>query len=350
MHWPQRAQFSPPDGVTHPSQPNYRALFSGSARGVTDDSCPVAPSAVWLSLASQLLAAAQLRASPRTCRRGLHRLQQRAAATAATTPGWISIRRRLRSTSPSAPFPPISASCPTWPSSCPTFATTCTTAALPAATRLAGRAPRRLRQLGAGSREPVRAGLGRGRLQREPHSIMARPRCTGSSVGGWITTRCCAARTCGLAALGNAAAAAPSSMWNDRVFGDTFDRASRARDGAQAPRRGVAETLGRGARGPAYRADFSSGAVTAGRRRWAPAARPTDGPATDETFVVEHRYRGPGHEGRAVGDELGAHLRQGRIVAVLAARSLFDAPPTRVENTQSLIGPGTRGAGCGLLP
>lgn len=28
-------------GVTHPSQPNYLALFSGSQQGVTDDSCPI---------------------------------------------------------------------------------------------------------------------------------------------------------------------------------------------------------------------------------------------------------------------------------------------------------------------
>ena len=26
--------------VTHPSEPNYLALFSGSTQGVTDDSCP----------------------------------------------------------------------------------------------------------------------------------------------------------------------------------------------------------------------------------------------------------------------------------------------------------------------
>src|SRR4051812_41659662 len=26
--------------VTHPSQPNYLALFSGSTQGITDDSCP----------------------------------------------------------------------------------------------------------------------------------------------------------------------------------------------------------------------------------------------------------------------------------------------------------------------
>src|SRR6185312_16064435 len=26
--------------ITHPSQPNYLALFSGSTQGITDDSCP----------------------------------------------------------------------------------------------------------------------------------------------------------------------------------------------------------------------------------------------------------------------------------------------------------------------
>jgi phosphatidylinositol-3-phosphatase len=34
------ALFTQSFGVTHPSQPNYLALFSGSTQGVTDDSCP----------------------------------------------------------------------------------------------------------------------------------------------------------------------------------------------------------------------------------------------------------------------------------------------------------------------
>src|SRR4051794_9362980 len=34
------ATFGDAHGVTHPSQPNYLALFSGSTQGVTDDSCP----------------------------------------------------------------------------------------------------------------------------------------------------------------------------------------------------------------------------------------------------------------------------------------------------------------------
>ncbi len=41
-------------GVTHPSQPNYLALFSGSTQGVVDDTCPHAFTTP--SLASQLLA------------------------------------------------------------------------------------------------------------------------------------------------------------------------------------------------------------------------------------------------------------------------------------------------------
>lgn len=35
------ALFTQSFGVTHPSQPNYLELFSGSAQGVTDNSCPV---------------------------------------------------------------------------------------------------------------------------------------------------------------------------------------------------------------------------------------------------------------------------------------------------------------------
>jgi acid phosphatase len=36
----QGASFTQSYGVTHPSQPNYIALFSGSTQGVTSDSCP----------------------------------------------------------------------------------------------------------------------------------------------------------------------------------------------------------------------------------------------------------------------------------------------------------------------
>ena len=48
--------FSDAHGVTHPSQPNYIALFSGSAQGVTDDSCPQEFTDID-NLGSQLIAA-----------------------------------------------------------------------------------------------------------------------------------------------------------------------------------------------------------------------------------------------------------------------------------------------------
>ncbi|HJQ47212.1 MAG TPA: alkaline phosphatase family protein [Amycolatopsis sp.] len=36
----QGAKFTQSYGVTHPSEPNYLAIFSGSTQGITDDSCP----------------------------------------------------------------------------------------------------------------------------------------------------------------------------------------------------------------------------------------------------------------------------------------------------------------------
>jgi len=37
----QSAKFTKSFGITHPSQPNYVALFSGSTQGVEDDACPM---------------------------------------------------------------------------------------------------------------------------------------------------------------------------------------------------------------------------------------------------------------------------------------------------------------------
>jgi hypothetical protein len=51
----QGALYTRSYAITHPSQPNYLALFSGSTQGVTDDSCPhTFPT---MSLARQLLEA-----------------------------------------------------------------------------------------------------------------------------------------------------------------------------------------------------------------------------------------------------------------------------------------------------
>ena len=49
------AVFTESFAITHPSQPNYLAIFSGSTQGVTDDSCPHTFSTA--SLESELLAA-----------------------------------------------------------------------------------------------------------------------------------------------------------------------------------------------------------------------------------------------------------------------------------------------------
>jgi hypothetical protein len=51
----QGALLTQSHGVTHPSQPNYLALFSGSQQGVTDDSCPINLTGK-ANLASDLLA------------------------------------------------------------------------------------------------------------------------------------------------------------------------------------------------------------------------------------------------------------------------------------------------------
>jgi hypothetical protein len=51
----QGAKFSQSYATTHPSQPNYIALFSGSTQGVTSDSCPKSFSAN--NLGAQLIAA-----------------------------------------------------------------------------------------------------------------------------------------------------------------------------------------------------------------------------------------------------------------------------------------------------
>ncbi|MEU4191866.1 alkaline phosphatase family protein [Kribbella sp. NPDC026611] len=51
----QGAKFSQAYGVTHPSEPNYLAIFSGKTQGVTDDSCPHTYSGS--NLGSQLIAA-----------------------------------------------------------------------------------------------------------------------------------------------------------------------------------------------------------------------------------------------------------------------------------------------------
>jgi hypothetical protein len=49
------ASFTNSHAITHPSEPNYLAFFSGSTQGITDDSCPHTFSAA--NLGSELIAA-----------------------------------------------------------------------------------------------------------------------------------------------------------------------------------------------------------------------------------------------------------------------------------------------------
>ncbi|MFJ9608072.1 alkaline phosphatase family protein [Kitasatospora sp. NPDC101176] len=50
-------------GITHPSQPNYYALFSGSTQGITDDSCVSVGALQGANLASEVTAAGKTWAS-----------------------------------------------------------------------------------------------------------------------------------------------------------------------------------------------------------------------------------------------------------------------------------------------
>ncbi|MFJ9458033.1 alkaline phosphatase family protein [Kitasatospora sp. NPDC101447] len=57
------AQLTQSHALTHPSQPNYYALFSGSTQGIVDDSCVHVGALQAPNLASELLAAGQTWAS-----------------------------------------------------------------------------------------------------------------------------------------------------------------------------------------------------------------------------------------------------------------------------------------------
>ena len=63
----QGAKFTQSYGVTHPSEPNYLAIFSGSTQGVTDDSCPHTYSGNNLGTAADHRRARPSRATPRAC-------------------------------------------------------------------------------------------------------------------------------------------------------------------------------------------------------------------------------------------------------------------------------------------
>ena len=114
----QGANMSASYGVTHPSQPNYIALFSGDQRGVTSNSCPKKLGDTD-NLGSQLIEAGHTfigysEALPSV---GFTGCDAAAASTSASTArGSTSATSLPRSTSPSPPSPRTSRPCRRCPS------------------------------------------------------------------------------------------------------------------------------------------------------------------------------------------------------------------------------------------
>ena len=85
--------------ITHPSEPNYLALFSGSTQGLTDDSCPHQYAGP--NLGASLLAAGRTFAgySEDLPVAGLHRVRQRRVRAKAQPMGRLHQRAERGSTS-----------------------------------------------------------------------------------------------------------------------------------------------------------------------------------------------------------------------------------------------------------
>ena len=80
------ASFTDAHAETHPSQPNYLALFSGSTQGVTDNGCDHSLAAPTSAPRSSRRAARSW-ATPRASRRRARRCARRAATRASTARG-----------------------------------------------------------------------------------------------------------------------------------------------------------------------------------------------------------------------------------------------------------------------
>lgn len=119
--------------VTHPSEPNYLALFSGSTQGLTDDSCPHTYSAE--NLGHQLTAAGKTfkgysESMPSDGYTGC----SSASTPVSTTRGSTSPTSRQRATCGSRSSRPPTRRCRRCRSWYRTCATTCTTVASPPVT------------------------------------------------------------------------------------------------------------------------------------------------------------------------------------------------------------------------
>ena len=113
------ANFTDAHGETHPSQPNYLALFSGSTQGVTDDSCPrqLTSDEPGRPAAGRGRDVRRVLGGPALA--GLHRVPERQVRAQAQPVGQLPAISRPRSTSRSARCPPTSPTCPRSPSSSP---------------------------------------------------------------------------------------------------------------------------------------------------------------------------------------------------------------------------------------
>ena len=172
--WPANANFTRPSRVTHPSQPNYLALFSGSTQGVTDDTLP-APFTT-PNLGDQLIGAGRTFAgySESPAGAGLHRLhsgQYRASTTRGSTSPRVPASGQPAVHRLPDRLPRRCRTCRSWS---PTSRTTCTTARSPRATPGCG-PPRRVRPVGEDAQQPVRPHVGRGRQRPATASRRSSP-------------------------------------------------------------------------------------------------------------------------------------------------------------------------------
>ena len=113
----QGALFTDSRAITHPSEPNYLALFSGSTQGVSDDSCPHQFSAP--NLGSELIAAGRTFTgySESLPAAGSSGLRERASTRANTCPGPTSAVCPPPIASPGPPSRLVSSrGCPRCPS------------------------------------------------------------------------------------------------------------------------------------------------------------------------------------------------------------------------------------------
>ena len=347
--------------VSHPSEPNYLALFSGSTQGVTDDESTPSPDAT--SPTSWRRRARRGGCLPRTCPSG---------ATTTTSSGWPEHRHVARKHEPAISFTNIRTSAgalcqitnfahfdpaaQTSSSSSRTCATTCTTARSRPATPSSRDSSEDPHVPIESSRRRPHPDLGRGldeprwrRQGRDPGHRSAGPR--RLSLGDRaqpLLARAHRREAWGLGCRNQPAGERPARVsLGDHVLGD--DEGS-AFDGALSPRdrRGSDAQIGTSScRLP--RPDARSAPERASGRG-TPATRlvPIRGPTPDgraATRLVERRsLRRPRGRGR-LAEELAQVVRRAGVVQAAQAPGVLDGAHERVvvvRDRRAIAGAGTR--------